>query len=84
MEYFLSICNADLKYGSYKIDLFQHWTSHNVKHFSRKKQHAYNHALTTALPSDWSKYYDLKRQCQRNVIEHLITLVNHQEIVFLH
>ena len=65
---FLSICNAGLNMIPTKLTssrLTQPWISSSVKWLSRKKQRAYNCACTTALPSDWSKYYDLKKQCQR-------------------
>ena len=42
----------------------QPWITRNVKRLSRKKQCAYNRARMTDSPPDWSKYRDLKRQCQ--------------------
>ena len=42
----------------------QPWITRNVKRLSRKKQRAYNRARMTYSPPDWSKYCDLKRQCQ--------------------
>jgi len=65
---FSSICNIGLNMVPTKLTSSkpsQPWISRNVKQLSRRKQRAYNRARTTTLPSDWSKYYDLKRQCQR-------------------
>ena len=35
-----------------------------IKRITRRKQCAYNQARRSNLATDWSKYYDLKRECQ--------------------
>ena len=65
---FLIICGVGLNIVPIKLTssrLTQPWISSNVKRLSQKKQRAYNCAHTTALSSDWSKYYDIKMQCRR-------------------
>ena len=42
--------------------LSEPWITNYIKRLTRRKQCSYNHALN--LSEDWSKYYDLKRQCQ--------------------
>jgi len=41
------------------------WINSYIKRFTRKKQRACNQARHSNLSTDWSKYYDIKRQCQR-------------------
>ena len=65
---FLVLCNVGLAMvptKSTSTQPKQPWVTNNVKRLSRKKQRAYNHARTSDSPLDWSKYHDLKRQCQR-------------------
>ena len=40
------------------------WINNYIKRLTRRKQLAYNQARRSNLPTDWSKYYDLKRQSQ--------------------
>ena len=40
------------------------WINTCIKRLTRRKQHAYNQARCSNLSTDWSKYYDLKRQSQ--------------------
>ena len=64
---FLMICNVGLAMVPTKTTSTQSsqpWITRNVKRLSRKKQRAYNRARMTDSPPDWSKYRDLKRQCQ--------------------
>ena len=65
---FLVLCNVGLAMvptKSTSTQPKQPWVTNNVKRLSRKKQRAYNRARTSDSPLDWSKYHDLKRQCQR-------------------
>ena len=41
------------------------WINNYIKRLTRRKQCAYNQARRSNLSTDWSKYYDLKRQSQR-------------------
>ena len=59
------ICNAGLPTKSTSTQSKQPWVTNNVKRLSGKKQRVYNRARTSDSPLDWSKYHDLKRQCQR-------------------
>ena len=43
----------------------QPWITNHIKHFSRKKQHTYNNSRKTNKAQHWTKYYNLKRECQR-------------------
>ena len=43
----------------------QPWISNHIKTLTRRKQQAYNKAHHSNSPADWTKYYDLKRECQR-------------------
>ena len=45
--------------------LSEPWITNYIKHLTRRKQRSCNHARLTNLCENWSKYYDLKRQCQR-------------------
>ena len=40
------------------------WINNCIKKITRRKQRAYNLACRSNLGTDWSKYYDLKRECQ--------------------
>ena len=39
--------------------------TNHIKWFTSRKQHSYNHIRLTNLPEGWFKYYNLKKQCQR-------------------
>ena len=41
------------------------WINNCIKRITHRKQRAYNQARHSNLATDWSKYYDLKRECQR-------------------
>jgi len=47
------------------------WITSYIKRLTHRKQRAY--ISHSNLSTDWSKYYDIKRQCQR---EHVSNLVN--------
>ena len=66
---FLVLCNTGLAMVPTKTSSTQPkqpWITSNIKRLSRKKQRAYNRARSSDSPLDWSKYHDLKRQCQRD------------------
>ena len=44
--------------------LSEPWITNYIKQLTRRKQCSYNHAHLTNLSEDWSKYYDLIKQCQ--------------------
>jgi len=65
---FLLICNICLDSVPTKLtsSKCKHpWINNYIKRLTRRKQRAYNQACSANLPASWSKYYDLKRQCQR-------------------
>jgi len=65
---FLSICNTCLDSVLTKLtsSKCKHpWINNYIKRLTHRKQRAYNQARSSNLPASWSKYYDLKRQCQR-------------------
>ena len=41
------------------------WINTYIKCLSRRKQHAYNQAFSSNEPQHWTRYYDLKRECQQ-------------------
>ena len=41
------------------------WITPFIKHLTRRKQRAYNQARSSHSPEDWSVYYNIKRDCQR-------------------
>ena len=65
---FLSVCNMCMdsiptRFTSSKCK--HPWINNCIKRITRRKQRAYNQARRSNLATDWSKYYDLKRECQR-------------------
>ena len=66
---FLSICNECLDIVPTRLGNFnnkQPWITTHIKRLSRRKQRAYNHARRTNDPLHWSRYYNLKKECQRD------------------
>ena len=64
---FLSSCNICMNSIPTKLtsSKCKHpWINNYIKRITRRKQRAYNQALRSNLATDWSKYYDLKRECQ--------------------
>ena len=64
---FLSVCNMCMdsiptKFTSSKCK--HPWINNCIKRITRRKQRAYNQARCSNLATDWSRYYDLKRECQ--------------------
>ena len=65
---FLSICNSGIDSVPTKVTSSKcknPWINNYIKRLTRRKQRAYNQARHSNLSTDWSKYYDIKRQCQR-------------------
>ena len=63
----MSICNTCMDLVPTKLSSTKHyqpWINSHIKHLTRKKQRAYNHARATNTEYDWAKYKDIKRQCQ--------------------
>ena len=64
---FASICDTCLDLIPTKLsspNSKQPWINTYIKHLSRRKQHAYNHACSTNESQHWTRYYNLKRECQ--------------------
>ena len=62
---FLKILNTCLELIPTRNSLPIHcqpWITHNLKRFSRRKQHAYNYACIIKNPSDWLQYNNIKKQ----------------------
>ena len=65
---FMKICNTCLDLVPTKLSSHsskQPWITNHIKRLSRKKQRAYNNACKTNEAQHWTKYYNLKRECQR-------------------
>ena len=64
---FLSICNICMDSIPTKLtsSKCKHpWINNYIKRTTRRKQRAYNQACCFNLATGWTKYYDLKRECQ--------------------
>ena len=64
---FLSICNICMDSIPTKLtsSKYKHtWINNYIKRIACRKQPTYNQAHRSNLAKDWSKYYDLKRECQ--------------------
>ena len=62
------ICNTCLDLVSTKLsssNIKQPWITNYIKCLSKRKQRAYNHAHKTNQPRHWTKYHNLKKECQR-------------------
>ena len=65
---FASICNTCLDLIPIKLcslNSKQPWINIHIKCLSRRKQRAYNQARNTNESQHWTRYYNLKRECQR-------------------
>ena len=65
---FVRICNTCLDLVPTKLSsssFKQPWITTHIKRLSRRKQRAYNYARKTNEAQQWSNYYNLKRECQR-------------------
>ena len=65
---FRDFCMLCLTYIPSKITGKNHdhpWISPFIKQLTRRKQRAYNKAHLSHSTSDWSLYYNIKKECQR-------------------
>jgi len=65
---FQEICNTCLDLVPTKLsssNIKQPWINNYIKRLSRRKQRAYNCARRNNQPQHWTKYYSLKKECQR-------------------
>ena len=64
---FTSICNTCLDLIPIKLcshNSKQPWINIHIKRLSRRKERAYNQAHNTNESQHWTRYYNLKRECQ--------------------
>jgi len=57
----LQMIPSKLSTGRYR----KPWITTTTRRLVRKKQRLYNHARQTGSPRDWTRYYDCKRETQR-------------------
>ena len=65
---FVTICNTCLDLIPIKLcssNSKQPWINIQIKCLSRRKQHAYNQAHNTNESQHWTRYYNLKMECQQ-------------------
>ena len=65
---FVRICDTCLDLVPTKLSsssFKQPWITTHIKRLSRRKQRAYNYARKTNEAHQWSNYYNLRRECQR-------------------
>ena len=65
MERILSFCNTCMDSVLTSSKCKQPWINNEIKRLTCRKQQTYYKGRHSNSPADWTKYYELKQECQR-------------------